>query len=67
MNQDFAQTILVAKEKVENLYRTCQITEKGLKVSGNTGANGFCLFSDNVGKVMDPRYSLTYTLMDSLM
>ena len=44
------------KEKVENMYNTCQVTERGIRPSSNSGASGYGLFSDNVGKVINPRY-----------
>ena len=56
VNKDFARIIVEEKEKVENMYNTCQITERGSRPSSNTGASGYGLFSDNVGKVINPRY-----------
>ena len=50
-----ARKIIASKEEVEIMHNSGQRTEKGLKVSASSVANGFCLFSDNVGKIINPR------------
>ena len=55
VNEDHARNIIASKVEVEDMYINGQRTEKGLKVPTKPAAFGFCLFGDNVGKIINPR------------
>ena len=54
VNEDFAFKILMMKSKVEDMLSR-KLNHRAMKKLAYNGAGGFSLFSDNVGKIINPR------------
>jgi hypothetical protein len=55
VNKEHDWRIADMKNKVEALHNN-ETTRRGLKAGASAGVNGFALFGDNVGKIINPRY-----------
>ena len=42
------------KKKVEDMHRS-ETTNRGLRAKASAGVQGYALFGDNVGKIVNPR------------
>ena len=54
VNEDHAEEVIKMKVKVEELH-SGKLTFREMKSRANSGASGISLFSDNVGKIVNPR------------
>ena len=55
VNQDHDSSILDMKNRIETAHRS-ETTSRGLRSRSCSGAGGFALFGDNVGKIQSPRF-----------